>query len=107
MPKQEWRIWKILKSFLNHVFNPVSDLDNNPFQNHPKMDKYEFVSREERCDELKRLQLKYPTFRRVYTIHKWIELWNTINFEDAKHRELFLKHFESAIKEFDGNWRSK
>lgn len=99
--KQGQGIGEILKSFLNMIFHPVSNLDNNPFWNPPKTGKYKFVSKEERRTTLERFQREYPNFRRAYQIHKWIELWNTMHISDEEYRDVFLRHFEGAIKELN------
>ena len=101
--KQEWGVWRMLKSFLNAIFHPVSDLDNDPFWNPPNIDKYKLVSREERHATLKTLQHKYPKFKRAYKIHQWIELWNTMNISDEEYKNMFLKHLEAAIKELEAD----
>jgi len=87
---------KQLKRFLNSIFNPISD--SNPFWNPPKIDKYNFVSREERRDTLEKLQQKYPEFRRAYKLHQWIELWNGMNIQDEEYKNAFLRYFEDVIQ---------
>ena len=93
-----------LKGILNSIVNPTSHLDNDPFWNPPKIDKYDFVSREERRDTLEILKHKYPKFRRAYRLHEWIGLWNDVNIKDEEFKKAFLRHFEDAIKELEETW---
>jgi hypothetical protein len=97
------KVGEKVKCFFNSLFSLTSNLYTDPLRNHQKTDKYDFVSREERHNTLELLKHKYPKFRRAYQIHKWIELWNTMNIQTEEYKNAFLRHFESAIEELDGD----
>lgn len=99
-----WLMAYFILTFDLSVFYPTPKKDNNLFLNSKQIDKYEFLSKDERHEIIEMFQHKYPKFKKAYQIHQWIEMWNTIYIVDEEMKNMFLRDFENVIITFDNDW---
>lgn len=56
---------------------------------------------DEKRQIINELEKKYPKFKESNEIQKWVDLMKTMNFDNLKNKEMFLRTFEDVLKNFE------